>query len=152
MLSAGAGGEGTMEKSLYLATGGRGLAALQLQGSPARSGKQRRVCEGLQGSGAPQLPLSLGFVVPEFLLPLRRPKVCRRGKGTFPPCNPELLPGNLERSPGPCGEPGAPPTPPHSPIDARGPGCACSQDGGLNPGVCLRVCIFGFPENRANKP
>ena len=38
MLSAGAGGGGTMEKSLYLATGGRG------PGSPARSGKLRRVC------------------------------------------------------------------------------------------------------------
>ena len=38
MLSAGAGGGGPMEKSLYLATGGRG------PGSPARSGKQRGVC------------------------------------------------------------------------------------------------------------
>ena len=44
MQSAGAGGGGTMEKSLYLATGGRGPAALHLQGSPARSGKQRQVC------------------------------------------------------------------------------------------------------------
>ena len=80
------------------------------------------------GSEAPQLALSLGFVVHEFLLPLRRPKVCRRGKGTFPPCNPELLPSNLERSPGHRGEPGTPPTPPHSPIDA--PAVRAARTGG----------------------
>lgn len=126
--------EGRME-SLYLETGGPGPAALPVQGSPARSGKQRRIREGLgeDAQQAPQLPPSPGFAIHEFLLPLRRPKVCQRWKGTFPPCNAELLPSNLEQAPwapGRAGSPSPGPQAPHSPTPGPHSRCARCQGGG----------------------
>lgn len=86
--------------------------------SGALAGKERqiraRVLAGAAGMLCSSRPPA-AYVLSQFLLPLLRPKVGRRGKGTFLPCNPELLPRHLERGP------------PREPLRAVAPGTLRSR-------------------------
>lgn len=131
--------------------------------SGALAGKERQIRARVLARAAGMLRSSrppAAYVLSQFLLPLLRPKVGRRGKGTFLPCNPELLPRHLERgrSPGspsarwllaPCdrAEPGtelavASHPPPRN--------CLCKGRGHDPRGcplVCSRARSFRRPQN-----
>lgn len=95
------GGSGGREgrRLLYLAAREllRGPPGARTAGSCWREGpgedwRERSVPPGSRTGPA-------GFVISEFLLPLQRQKVCSGGRARSRPCNPELLPSNIQRCP-----------------------------------------------------
>ena len=138
--------------SLLLALWGRGGGAC----CPPPSGQPRTFREAAAGlRGAPGLRssrLASGLWFPSSCFRCGGRKFAGGGRARSRPATRSCFPATWK---GPLGATESREPLPHLPTHPSMPGVKAvraARTRGLNPGVCLRVCIFGFPENRANNP